>query len=73
MSIRFGDPAQHRAIEDAGVAVCLAEAVTSSYVQRPFPSKENLRISERDDLGPPFVPGGQEIGVGSRNLERADR
>ena len=24
---------------------------------RPFPSKENQRISERDDLGPPFVPG----------------
>jgi hypothetical protein len=24
---------------------------------------------ERDDLGPPFVPGGQEIGLGSRNLE----
>jgi hypothetical protein len=23
---------------------------------------------ERDDLGPPVVPGGQEIGVGSRNL-----
>jgi hypothetical protein len=23
---------------------------------------------ERDDLGPPVVPGGQEIGLGSRNL-----
>jgi hypothetical protein len=30
-------------------------------------------MSETDDLGPPFVPGGQEIGLGSRNLERADR
>ena len=33
----------------------------SSYVRRPFPSKENRRISERDDLRPPVVPGGQEI------------
>ena len=31
-------------------------------------SKENRQISERDDLGPPVVPGGQEIGLGSRNL-----
>ena len=31
----------------------------SSYVRRPFPSKENRRISERDDLSQPFVPGGQ--------------
>ena len=23
------------------------------YVRRPFPSKENWQISERDDLGPP--------------------
>ena len=38
------------------------------YVRRPFPSKENRQISERDDLGPPVVPGGQEIGLGSRNL-----
>ena len=45
----------------------------SSYVRRPFPSKETRRISERDDPGPPVVPGGQEIGLGSRNLERADR
>ena len=30
---------------------------------RPFPSKENLQISERDDLGPPVVPVGQEIGL----------
>ena len=29
---------------------------------------ENRQISERDDLGPPVVPGGQEIGLGSRNL-----
>ena len=38
------------------------------YVRLPFPSKENRQISERDDLGPPppFVPGGQEIGLGSR-------
>ena len=36
------------------------------YVRRPFPSKENRQISERDDLGPPVVPGGQEIGLGSR-------
>jgi hypothetical protein len=27
-------------------------------------SKENRQISERDDLGPPVVPGGQEIGLG---------
>ena len=26
--------------------------------------KENRRVLERDDLGPPFVPGGQEIGDG---------
>jgi len=39
-------------------------------VRRPFPSKENRRILERDDAGPPCVPGGQEIGLGSRNLER---
>ena len=26
------------------------------------------QILERDDLGPPVVPGGQEIGWGSRNL-----
>jgi hypothetical protein len=38
------------------------------YVRRPFPSKENRQISERDDLGPTVVPGGQEIGLGSRNL-----
>ena len=38
------------------------------YVRRPFPSKENRQISERDDLGPPVVPGGQEIGLGSRTL-----
>ena len=38
------------------------------YVRRPFPSKKNRQISERDDLGPPVVPGGQEIGLGSRNL-----
>jgi hypothetical protein len=38
------------------------------YVPRPFPSKENRQISERDDLGPP-VPGVQEIGMGSRNLQ----
>ena len=36
------------------------------YVRRPFPSKENRQILERDDLGPPVVPGGQEIGLGSR-------
>jgi len=29
---------------------------------------ENRQILERDDLGPPVVPGGQEIGLGSRNL-----
>ena len=27
-----------------------------------------VSLSERDDLGPPVVPGGQEIGLGSRNL-----
>ena len=25
----------------------------------PFPSKENQQIPERDDLGPPVVPGSQ--------------
>ena len=40
----------------------------STYVQHPFPSTENRQIQERDDLGPPVVPGGQEIGLGSRNL-----
>ena len=39
-----------------------------AYVRRPFPYKVNRQISERDDLGPPVVPGGQEIGLGSRNL-----
>jgi len=29
--------------------------------------QENRQISERDDLGPPVIPG-QEIGLGSRNL-----
>jgi hypothetical protein len=28
------------------------------YERRPFPSKENRQISERDDLGPPVEPGG---------------
>ena len=35
----------------------------SPYVRRPSPSKENRRISERDDPGPPVVPGGQGIGL----------
>ena len=38
---------------------------------RPFPSKEIRRISERDDPGPPVVPGGKGIALGSRTLERA--
>jgi hypothetical protein len=37
------------------------------YVRRAFPSKDNRQISERDDLGQPVVPGGQEIGLGARN------
>ena len=45
----------------------------SSYVRCPFPSKETRRILERDDPGPPVVQGGQGIGLGSRNLERAGR
>jgi hypothetical protein len=36
-------------------------------------SLQNRRISERDDPGPPFVPGGKEIDLESRNLERAGR
>ena len=40
----------------------------SHPTRHPFPSKENQQISERDDLGPPVVPGGQEIGLGSQNL-----
>jgi hypothetical protein len=39
----------------------------SHPTRNPFPSKENRQIPERDDLGPPVVPGGQEIGLGSRN------
>jgi hypothetical protein len=35
-------------------------------------SKENRQISESDDLGPPVVPGDQEIGLGSRKLRRAE-
>ncbi len=38
------------------------------YVRRPFPSKEKRQISERDVLGLPVVPGGQEIGLGPRDL-----
>jgi hypothetical protein len=38
------------------------------YVRYLVPSKENRQTSERDDLGPPVVPGGQEIGLGSRYL-----
>jgi len=41
----------------------------SPYVRGPFPSKEIRRISERDDLSPPVVPGGW----GSRTLKRAGR
>jgi hypothetical protein len=37
-------------------------------VRYPFPSKENRHIQRRDDLGTPVIPGGQEIGLGSRNL-----
>jgi hypothetical protein len=29
---------------------------------------ESRHIPKRDDLGPPVVPGGQEIGLGTRNL-----
>jgi hypothetical protein len=38
------------------------------YVRYPFPSQESRHVLERDDLGPPVVPGGQEIDLGSRNL-----
>ena len=41
---------------------CLILRATSLSLQ------ENRRILGRDDLGPPFVLGGQEIGLGSRNL-----
>ena len=40
--------------------------LVSSYVRRPFPSKETRRILERDDPGPHVVPGGQGIGLESR-------
>jgi hypothetical protein len=33
------------------------------YVRGPFPSREIRRISERDDPGPPVVPGRQGIGL----------
>ena len=36
----------------------------SSYVRRPFPFKEHRRISERDDLGPPFCTRGSEYRFG---------
>ena len=39
-----------------------------ALVRRPCPSKEKRQASQRDDLGPPVVPGGEEIGLGSRNL-----
>ena len=39
-------------------------------MRRRFPFQENWQISERDNLGPPVVPGGQEIGLGSQNLRR---
>ena len=36
----------------------------SPYVRGPFPSKEIRRISERDDPGPPGVPGaGDRFGI----------
>ena len=40
------------------------------YVRRLFPSKENRQISERDISARPSYQGlgGQEIGLGSRNL-----
>jgi hypothetical protein len=40
------------------------------YVRRPFPSKEIRRKSEKDDPGPPVVPGDR---FGIRTLERAGR
>jgi len=43
------------------------------YVRYPFPSKELRHIMERRDLGPPVVPGGQAIGLGSRNLRPGRR
>jgi hypothetical protein len=45
----------------------------SPYVRGPFHSQEIRRISQRDDPGPPVVPGGLWIGLGSRTLERAGR
>ena len=40
----------------------------------PTRTGEYRRIpARRYDLGQPFVPGGKEIGLGSRNLERADQ
>jgi hypothetical protein len=36
-------------------------------------SLQGDRTSERDDPGPPVVPGGLGIGLGSRTLERAGR
>ena len=59
-------------VEDTFLRLRWQVTCVSSCVRRPFPSKENPRTSERDDLGRPFVPGGQEIGLGSPNLERAD-
>jgi hypothetical protein len=40
------------------------------YVRYPLPSEENRHIPERDDLGPPVVPEGQEINLGSRTLPK---
>ena len=42
-------------------------------VRGPFPSKEIRRISVMDVPGPPVVPGGLGIGLGSHTLERAGR
>ena len=36
--------------------------MTTSSVRYPFPSKESRRY-RKNDLGPPVVPGGQEIGL----------
>ena len=47
----------------------LARALSLSHsLTLSRPSTERRHTLEWDDLGPPVVPGGQEIDLGSRNL-----
>ena len=50
-----------------------ATSLVPPYVRRPFSSRRFGEFRKGDDPGPPVVPGGQGIGLGSRTLERAGR